>query len=129
MPSGLALVACLALVPTCVGAVLIGVMLLAIGVGVERPFAAPVRSALCIALVTGSVVAFEPALWWLGPIVGLVLALCAEVFIAEALERPRLPESVFAAYVVAGITTVLPIVAYTFVRLPVCVPGLPRPRP
>lgn len=98
------------------GAAIIGTLAVAVSTGFNSPLSAPLRWIILIALAAGPVWGFEPELWWVGVLAGVLLAFTVEMILVAALDYWHVPEPALAACLVAGVTAIVLLVIYTIVR-------------
>lgn len=98
------------------GAGVLCVLGLAVGVGFEDDGKTFLRWLALLVLVAGPVTFVNPDVWWVGVIGGLLLAWAVDLVVSVALENPGVPGPALAACLVAGVSAVVLLVIFVIVR-------------
>ena len=99
-----------------VGAGVLSVLALAVGVGFEDDGKTFFRWLALLVLVAGPVTFVDPEAWWVGVIGGLLLAWAVHLVVSFALDHPDVPGPALAACLVAAVTAVVLLVILVIVR-------------
>ena len=98
------------------GAAIVVVLGFAVVLGFDAPWKNTVRWLGLVALGTAAVAVAEPDLWWVGVIVGVVLARAVATTLRHSLVGPGAPPPALAACLVAGFTGLALLAVYVVVR-------------
>ena len=88
----------------------------AVALGFDAPWKDTVRWLGLVALGTAAVAAARPDLWWVGVIVGVILARAVATTLRHSLVGPGAPPPALAACLVAGFTGLALLAVYVVVR-------------